>query len=131
MKSKYSYLFGNIKLFIIASFIPKALDLCMVSLYTRCLTDADYGIADLLANTVQLIMPVLTLQIQDAVLRDAMDERYQKKDVLTRHIALSQEKAASLGIKSDRERRGAPGLPYGSFTIIVLGIRPQAPVHCG
>lgn len=82
MKSKYSYLFGNIKLFIIASFIPKALDLCMVSLYTRCLTDADYGIADLLANTVQLIMPVLTLQIQDAVLRDAMDERYQKKDVL-------------------------------------------------
>lgn len=79
MKSKYSYLFGNIKLFIIASFIPKALDLCMVSLYTRCLTDADYGIADLLANTVQLIMPVLTLQIQDAVLRDAMDERYQKR----------------------------------------------------
>ncbi len=83
MKSKYTTLFKNIGLFFIASFIPKAISFFLVPLYTRCLTTEDYGTVDLLVNTVQLIIPFLTLQIQDAVLRFSMDLKYDKSDVFS------------------------------------------------
>lgn len=81
MNSKYKYLAKNTLLFFIASFVPKVLSFVMVPLYTRCLSTSDYGTADLLTNTAQLLMPVLTLQIQDAVLRFAMDRNYNKSSV--------------------------------------------------
>lgn len=67
----------------IAVFLPKALDFIMMPLYTRYLSSADYGTVDLLSNTVQLLLPFLTLQVQDAVLRYAMDQNCNPKDVLS------------------------------------------------
>lgn len=83
MNNKYKYLAKNTLLFLIASFIPKILSFIMVPLYTRCLSTSDYGTADLLTNTAQLLMPLLTLQIQDAVLRFAMDRSYNQNDVFS------------------------------------------------
>lgn len=83
MKKKYAELLKNTGLFFIASFLPNVLAFFMVPLYTRCLSTADYGIVDLLFNAIQLLLPILTLQIQDAVMRFAMDEAYDRKVVFT------------------------------------------------
>ena len=83
MKSKYATLFKNMGLFFIASFVPKTLSFFLVPLYTKCLSTEDYGTVDLLVNTVQLVIPFLTLQIQDAVLRFAMDQKCEKSDVFS------------------------------------------------
>lgn len=83
MESKYKYLAKNTLLFLIASFIPKVLSFSMVPLYTRVLSTSDYGTADLLTNTAQLLMPLLTIQIQDAVLRFAMDKDYKQEEVFS------------------------------------------------
>lgn len=83
MKKKYVELIKNTGLFFIASFLPNVLAFFMVPLYTRCLSTADYGVVDLLFNAIQLLLPILTLQIQDAVMRFAMDEGYKKKDVFS------------------------------------------------
>lgn len=83
MGKKYLELLKNLGLFFIASFLPNALAFLMIPLYTRCLSTADYGVVDLLTNTVQLLMPVLTIQIQDAVMRYAMDENYERAEVFS------------------------------------------------
>ena len=80
---KAKYLVGNIGLFMIATFLPKTLTFFMVPLYTSCLSTIEYGTADMLTNTVSLLMPVLTLQIQDAVMRYALKEDYSKEEVLS------------------------------------------------
>ena len=41
----------------------------MVPLYTECLSTLEYGTIDLITTTVQLLLPILTLQVQDAILR--------------------------------------------------------------
>lgn len=83
MRDKYTYLAKNSLLFLIASFIPRVLSFFMVPLYTRVLSTSDYGTADLLTNTAQLLMPLLTIQIQDAVLRFAMDKEYKQEEVFS------------------------------------------------
>lgn len=89
MNSKYQYLSKNIGLFMLAVFLPKALDFIMMPLYTRYLSSADYGTVDLLSNTVQLLLPFLTLQVQDAVLRYAMDKNYEPRNVLSVGIRIT------------------------------------------
>ena len=83
MNKKYKTLANNLFLFFLASFLPKAISFFMVPLYTRELTTADYGTADLLTNTVLLLCPFLTLQIQDAVLRFSMRKDCKKNEVLS------------------------------------------------
>lgn len=83
MKNKYLFLAKNILLFFIASVVPKAISFLMVPLYTNELLTSEYGVADLLGNTVQILLPILTLQVQDAVLRYAMDEQYKKENVFS------------------------------------------------
>lgn len=83
MNEKYKCLSKNVLLFLISGFVPKVLSFFMVPLYTGCLTTAEYGISDLITTTVILLIPVFTLDIQDAVMRFALDKEYQKKDVFS------------------------------------------------
>lgn len=83
MKDKYKYLGKNIILFAINGFIPKLLVFVMVPIYTGYLTTYEYGIADLITVTVQLLLPFFTLDIQDAVMRYALDNNYKQTEVFT------------------------------------------------
>ena len=74
-KSKYSYLAKNTLLFTISSFGSKILVFLLVPLYTSILSTADYGIADTITITASLLIYIFTLNIQDAVLRFAIDRR--------------------------------------------------------
>lgn len=101
-------------LFFLASFIPKTISFFMVPLYTYCLTTTDYGTADLLTNTVQLLVPILTLQIQDAVLRYSMDEHCNPDSVFT------------IGIRTTL--RGGVCFFVGVVFMQVIGIYPMEKV---
>lgn len=83
MKEKYSYLSKNIFLFMISGFVPKILIFALVPIYTSCLTTREYGISDLISTTVTLLLPIFTLDIQDAVMRFAMDKKCDRKDVFS------------------------------------------------
>lgn len=101
-------------LFFLASFIPKTISFFMVPLYTYCLTTTDYGAADLLTNTVQLLVPILTLQIQDSVLRYSMDAHCNPDSVFT------------IGIRTTL--RGGVYFFVGVVFMQVLGIYPMEKV---
>ncbi len=83
MANKHKYLAKNVGLFSISSFVPKILSFVLIPIYTNCLTTAEYGVSDLLTTTVSLLLPFFTLDIQDAVMRFALDKKYEKSDVFT------------------------------------------------
>lgn len=72
--------------FTISNFASKILVFLLVPLYTAVLTTTEYGIADLLSNTINMVYPILTLSIMEATLRFALDEDCSKEDVLTNSL---------------------------------------------
>lgn len=81
-RSKYKDLSKNTLLFSISGFGSKLISFLLVPLYTYSLSTADYGTVDLIVTTVQLLIPVLTLNIQDAILRFSLDKEYDKSDIM-------------------------------------------------
>lgn len=86
MANKHKSLIKNVVLFSINSFVPKLLSILLIPIYTNCLTLEEYGISDLITTTVTLIIPIFTLDIQDAVMRFALDNKYKKEDVFSNAI---------------------------------------------
>ena len=81
--SKYSALSANMLLFAISSFGSKIISFLLVPLYTSVLSTEEYGTVDLLTTTATLLIPIMTLNIQDAVLRFALDKSYRPSDVIS------------------------------------------------
>ncbi|SEH46570.1 Membrane protein involved in the export of O-antigen and teichoic acid [Ruminococcus flavefaciens] len=80
---KYRYLAKNIGLLTLSSFSTKLLLFLLVPLYTNILTTTEYGINDLFYTTIGILVPVLTLNIQDAVMRFSLDTKYDNNKVLS------------------------------------------------
>ncbi len=78
---KYRYLLKNVGLMAIGQFGSRILSFLLVPLYTSILSAADYGTFDLYSTIVQLLVPVLTLNIYDAMLRFALDGKEDIKQV--------------------------------------------------
>ena len=93
---KYSTLSKNVLLFTISSFGSKIIQFLLVPLYTSVLSTGDYGTVDLMNTTSQLLIPVLTLNMQDAVLRFCLDKKYKKNDVMA--VSLRVNLIAGLGL---------------------------------
>lgn len=66
---KYRELTVNTVLFAVSSFGARLVSFFLLPLYTSVLSTADYGTVDLMTSTVSLLVPVLTVNVQDAVLR--------------------------------------------------------------
>lgn len=86
---KYKDLSKNTLLFAISNFGSKFISFFLVPLYTYTLSKSDYGTLDLVNTTVSLLIPILTLNIQDAVLRFSLDQNYDKTKVISVGIKIS------------------------------------------
>lgn len=80
---KYKKLFSNTIIFAIGTFSSKALSFLLMPFVTRMMTTADYGSADLIQQTVNVLIPIVTLQVNSAALRFSLDKAKNKADVLT------------------------------------------------
>ena len=78
---KYKQLFSNMAIFTFSLVLSKIILSLMLPLYTRSLTQAEYGNAELLINISQLLMPVCTAAIYSAVFRFSMDKNQKPEDV--------------------------------------------------
>ena len=78
---KYNYLLKNIGLLTLSSFASKILSFLLVPLYTSILTTKQYGIYDMFNTTVMLLLPLITIDIVDAVLRFGLDRSKSKEEV--------------------------------------------------
>lgn len=89
---EYKYLFKNIGLLSLSQFATKLLAFFLVPLYTNILSTDEYGIYDLFASTICVLIPILTINIQDAVLRFALDKKTDEDAIVSiscRYLAVS------------------------------------------
>ena len=82
-KSGYRYLFNNIGLLTLSNFATKFLSFFLVPLYTNVLTATEYGTYDLFNATIGVLLPILTLNIQESVLRFSLDKKTSKEAIVT------------------------------------------------
>lgn len=90
--SGYRSFAKNVGLLTIANFGTKFLSFFLVPLYTSVLTTAEYGIYDLVNTTIGILIPVLTQNIVDAVLRFSIGSGDGASKVLgigLRHLLIS------------------------------------------
>ncbi|HEW7612759.1 TPA: oligosaccharide flippase family protein [Streptococcus pneumoniae] len=81
--SKYKELAKNTGIFALANFSSKILIFLLVPIYTRVLTTTEYGFYDLVYTTIHLFVPILTLNISEAVMRFLMKDGVSKKSVFS------------------------------------------------
>lgn len=93
MDKKFKHLFQNAGLLLIGNFSSKILVFLLVPFYTSILTTEEYGSYDLLYTTIQMLLPILSLNILDAVMRYTIGEsKENQKESFTiglKYVALS------------------------------------------
>lgn len=80
---KYKRLVSNTVIFAIGTFSSKLLTFFLTRLYTAVLEQVEYGVADLLQQSGNLLLPLVTLGITNAVVRFGLDKSVRKSDVFT------------------------------------------------
>ncbi len=98
MKSKYKTLAYNTGIFAIGNILVKIISLFLMPLYTIVLTTEQYGIAELLNNSIEIVLPVATLCIIDALYRYSIDEDSDHSTLLINSILIIVIGDAIVGI---------------------------------
>lgn len=80
---KYKKLASNTLIFAIGTFSSKVLSFLLMPYVTRMMGTGDYGSADLVQQTVNVLIPIVTLQVNSAALRFSLDKAANKADVFT------------------------------------------------
>lgn len=88
MKNRYTILLQNTMLISVGTLASKMLMFLMVRFYTGVLTQAEYGTADLIMQTANLLIPVISLGAADGVFRFALDGSRQRKNVFSAGASL-------------------------------------------
>lgn len=83
MARGYGYFAKNVGLLTISNFGSRLLSFILVPLYTNVLTTEQYGTYDILYTTVSLLVPILTIDINEGVLRFCLDRDAENSDVLS------------------------------------------------
>lgn len=79
MRNQYKKLFNDSLIFAIGSFGSKLITFFLVGFYTYYLTKSEYGTADLLLNTINLALPIVSLSVSEGVLRFVLDSKSQQE----------------------------------------------------
>ncbi|MBE6719797.1 MAG: hypothetical protein E7571_03945 [Ruminococcaceae bacterium] len=80
---KYKKLATNTIIFAIGTFSSKVLSFLLMPFVTRMLEHGQYGDADLIQQTANVLIPIVFLQINSAALRFALDKDGDKSEVFT------------------------------------------------
>ncbi len=86
-QGRYKNLLSNTLLFGLSTFGSKLVVFFLMPVYTRFLPTGDYGMMDIVANSCNLscnlITPVVTLCVHEAVIRFGVEKGRRKRDVFT------------------------------------------------
>lgn len=125
--NRYKKLFSDTAAFTISNFASKILVFLLIPLYTSVLTTEEYGIADLITNTVNVIYPLLTLCIMEATLRFTFDNGVCKEEVLFNSLFIITlgEIVALLIIPFVRSLNSEIYEYWPWFAVILLGFNLQ------
>lgn len=84
----YRRLLSNTFLFSVSTFGSKILIFLLTPFYTSILTEADYGVTDLLIQTGNVLIPLVSMGIIRAVIRFGLDGTSDKTSVFTTGLSV-------------------------------------------
>lgn len=79
--SRNSYLIKNTIIFTLGNLGSKLISFFLIPLYTNTLTITEYGVVDLVATIGTVLVPILTLNICESVMRFALDKDADTKKI--------------------------------------------------
>lgn len=82
-QQRTKYLAKNTALFALNSIGTKVITFLLVPIYTKAFTTAEYGTVDLITTIATLLVPLITINIGEAVMRFALDEDTDKNDIMS------------------------------------------------
>lgn len=82
-RNKYTRLLSNTMLFGISTFSSKVLSFVLTRLYTSVLAEASFGVVDLVTACANLLIPLVSLGISNAVIRFGLEKGVSKRGVFT------------------------------------------------
>ena len=84
--NKYKKLAANTAIFAIGSFGSKILAYLLTRVYTRYMTAGMFNTKEILEMCANLLIPVVSFSITDAVIRYGLDKNYEQKNVLSNAV---------------------------------------------
>lgn len=88
MKNKYIQLLFDTGVFVIGNFLVKLIQYFLLPLYTSAMTTQAYGTAELLNNFSEMLFPIVTMAIYEAVFRFSVDHDQDKDSILYESLRL-------------------------------------------
>ena len=85
---KYKRLLSNTAILGAGTFASKVLVLLLMPFYTSILSTAEFGTADLISQTANLLIPLAAVGICDGIFRFTLDSAEDKKKILSTGIAI-------------------------------------------
>lgn len=82
MNQKGKKLINNTFLFLIGNIGSKFIQFFLVPLYTYTLTTAQYGVTDIFFTTINFIIPIVSIQVSDGLLRFGLSRENNINDVI-------------------------------------------------
>lgn len=79
----YRKLLKNISLISLGTLASKIIVYLMIPLYTSILTTEEYGVTDLIFTTVSLLMPLISMEISNALMRFLLDKDYDNNTIFS------------------------------------------------
>lgn len=88
MNSKYKVLISNTAIFAIGNILVKLISFFLMPLYTSVLTASQYGVAELLNNTIEIVLPLATLCMIEALYRFSIDRKVNHRIIFANSLAI-------------------------------------------
>ena len=79
-EGKYKRLISNTAILAVGTFTSKVLVFLLMPLYTALLSTAEFGVADLVSQTANFIIPLAAVGICDGLFRFALDAKGKERD---------------------------------------------------
>lgn len=80
-ESRNKYLMKNTIIFTIGNMGSKLITFFLIPLYTGVMTTSEYGISDLINTICIIVVPIITLNISESVMRFALDKDADKEKI--------------------------------------------------
>ena len=87
--NRKKYLAKNTALFALNSVGTKMITFFLVPIYTAALSTSDYGTADLVSTIATVLVPIMTLNIGEAVMRFSLDENADYNKIMSVGIVVA------------------------------------------
>lgn len=87
MEPKFKNLFSNILVFAIGNVLTKLVLFFLMPVYTSAMSTNEYGTGELIYSTVELMLPVVTLCLYEAVFRFSIDSDSNHTQLLSNALA--------------------------------------------